>query len=497
MKNKSKKSQKELQTEEQSLVVSQARKHLIDYSIATDEDYQDTWFHETLARVLEEALLKVEAGEDVRIILECPPRHGKSEISTKKFPSWVLGKHPEWPVVVASYSGDLATKFGQETRDIMNSPQYQDIFDTRLSAESKAKGFWKTVEGGSYMAAGAGGAFTGTGFKIGIIDDIFKNREEADSETIRDSRWDWYKSTFYTRQEGATAIIVINTRWHMDDLVGRLLERQAKAEKDGEKSYDKWTRIKFPAIATEDEKFRKEGDALWPQKFPIEKLRKIETTLGPYEWSALYQANPISSEHQEIKEIWFKERSWAEVEALDTRKIATIDPGGKKLEHDFTGVIRNYIDRQNNWNLKAMRVHFDSPEIINLIFKLHEEGFEKIGIEDTVFTKAVEPFLKQECRKRDKFPNVVPLKAVGRNKEVRIRGIIPRYSSGSIFHISGECRDLVKEAIIFPKGGHDDVLDALAYQNDVSVIPVDEQAEAKAKYKREKKKESVARAHGL
>jgi hypothetical protein len=486
-----------LPKEEQVMVAHEARKHLIEYSIATDQNYQDTWFHETLAEILEDSLKKVEAGEDVRIILECPPRHGKSEISTKKFTSWILGKHPEWPIIVASYSSDLATKFGQETRDIMNSPQYQSIFSTRLSKDSKAKAYWKTGVGGSYMAAGAGGAFTGTGFKIGIIDDIFKNREEADSQVVRNSRWDWYKSTFYTRQEGNTAIIVINTRWHMDDLVGRLLEQQKKSELNGELNYDKWQRIKFPAIATENEEHRKVGEPLWPDKFGIDKLRKIETALGPYEFTSLYQATPISSENQEFKPQWFKDRSWAEVDALDTRKFATIDPGGKELENDFTGVIRNYIDRQNNWNIKAMRVHFDAPEVINLLFKLHEEGFEKIGVEETVYLKVIKSFFDQECRKRNRFPNVVELKHAGRNKEARIRGVIPRYASGSIYHITGECKDLVDELIVFPKGAHDDTIDALAYQNDIAEIPVDEHKIARTVAIRAKKAEDVARRHGL
>lgn len=479
------------------MVAHQARKHLIDYSIAVDANYQDSWFHETLAAILETALKKLEAGEDVRIILECPPRHGKSEISTKKFTSWALGKHPDWEIVVASYSSDLATKFGQETRDIMNSSQYQSIFDTRLSSDSKAKGFWKTEKGGSYMAAGVGGAFTGTGFKLGIIDDPFKNREEADSKVIRDSRWDWYRSTFYTRQEGATGIIVIMTRWHTDDLVGRLLQEEQKNRANGEEHFDQWTRIKFPAIATEDEEMRKKGEPLWKEKFSIEKLRKTEIALGPYEFSALYQANPISSENQEFKENWFKERTWAEVEALDTRKFATIDPGGKELENDYSGIVRNYIDRQNNWNIKAMRVHFNSIELINHIFKLHDEGFEKIGIEETVYLKAIKPFFDQECRKRNKFPNIIPLKHAGRNKEVRIRGIIPRYSSGSIYHIVGECKDLVGEELVFPKGAHDDTLDALAYQNDIAEVPVDELAQARITYQRQRKAGDIAKGYGL
>src|SRR5690242_6498529 len=110
-----------LSQEAEAMAIHQARKNLIDYSIAIDKNYQDTWFHETLAVILQSAMEKVEKGEDVRIIFTIPPRHGKSEISTKKFPSWVLGHHPDWPIMVGSYSGELATKFGEETRDIMQS----------------------------------------------------------------------------------------------------------------------------------------------------------------------------------------------------------------------------------------------------------------------------------------------------------------------------------------------------------------------------------------
>lgn len=479
------------------MVIHQAKKHLIDFSIATDPSYQDTWFHESLAVIFQSAMEKVEEGEDVRIILECPPRHGKSEIATKKFPAWVLGHHADWPVIVASYSNELATEFGQGTRDIVSSPNYQKIFDTRLRKDTKAKGKWMTGSGGGYTAVGVGGSVTGKGFKIGIIDDPFKNREEAESETIRDSRWNWWKSTFYTRQEGGTAIIIIMTRWHTDDLVGRLLEHQREAEKNNEEYYDKWTRIKYPAIATEDEKYRKKGEALWPDKFPIESLRVKENSMGPYEWSALYQANPISSEHQEFKENWIKKRSWAEVEALDTRKFATIDPGGKETENDYSGIVRNYVDQQNKWNLKAMRVHFDSKELINYIFTLHNEGFEKIGIEETVYLKAIEPFFKDECSKRDEYPYIEPLKHHKTQKEVRIRGLIPRYADGGIFHIDGECADLEKEMFVFPKGAHDDTIDALAMQLEVADSPVNTYKKAVLERQRQKRQKEIKQKYGL
>jgi len=398
------------------------------------------------------------------------PTHN-SQIATQNFPAWVLGKHPDWPVMVGSYSGELAVGFGQQTRDIMLSQQYQDIFTTRLKADTKAKGKWATDEGGSYTAAGAGGVFTGLGFKIGIVDDPFKNREEAESQTIRDSRWNWYKSTFYTRQRGNTAIIVINTRWHTDDLVGRLINKQEEDLKNGVENYDKWEVIKFEAIATKDEKNRKRGEALWPERFPIEKLRKTENTLGPYEFSALYQQEPITSENQEFKQNWVKKRTITEVDALDTRKFATIDPGGKELENDYTGIVRNYVDREGKWNIRAMRVHIDSKELIDHIFTLYGEGFEKIGIEETVYLKALKPFFDDECIKRGRYPNIVPLKHNTTQKEVRIRGLIPRYSVGAIFHIEGYCADLETEMFVFPKGSHDDTIDALAMQNEIAEAP--------------------------
>lgn len=494
---KSTKSQIVSPEEKRTLVIHQAKKNLIDFAIATDSAYQDTWFHETVAAILQNALKEVEEGRDVRIILDCPPRHGKSELATKKFPAWVLGHHPDWPIIVSSYSSELATEFGQGTRDIMQSPSYKDIFAARLRADTKAKGRWMTGKGGGYTAVGIGGSITGKGFKIGIIDDPFKNREEADSETIRESRWNWYRSTFYTRREGGTAIIVINTRWHTDDLVGRLLAHEEKQKIEGEEFYDKWTRITFPAIAIKDEPYRKKGDALWPDRFPIENLRVTENSLGPYEFSALYQGNPISSEHQEFKSKWNKYRSWEKVDALNTRKFATIDPGGKEKENDFSGIVRNYVDPQNNWNLKAMRVHFGSDDLMKYIFRLHDENFEKIGIEETVYLKVLEPFFKAECRKRNKFPNVIPLKHTKTQKEVRIRGLIPRYSSGSVYHIEGECKDLEVEMVVFPKGAHDDTLDSAAMQLEIAEAPMDDYSLAVSRYRRDKRKNEVSKNYGL
>lgn len=473
MSNINKLSQQQLK---ELIATKAARDGFPEYCVTIDPRYQLEWFHEQIALKLEEAVSRVEKGEDVRLMIFMPPRHGKSDTATQKFPSWVLGKRPDWPFIVASYSQELATDFGQGTRDLMESPNYRTLFKTRLREDSQAKAKWMTEQKGGYTAVGVGGAITGRGFKIGIVDDPFKNREEADSPVIRENVHKWWRSTFYTRQEGNTAIILILTRWHDDDLAGRLLKEQAEAEKfskeDGDRDFDRWEVIKFPALAEVDDKYRKAGDALWPKKFSRAKLLRHKATLGSYEFSALYQQNPIDEENQEFKRSWIQYRTADEVSKMKTRKFATIDSAlSKKAESDFTGVTRNYVNDLNEWNLKCQRYRISSKQLIDLIFTLHDEGMEAIGIEEGAYLSAVEPFLKDEMEKRGKYPNMVTLKHGGTMKETRIRGLIPRYENKKIFHIDQSCSDLEEEYFRFPKAVHDDCLDATAYQNQIASPP--------------------------
>lgn len=405
-----------------------------------------------------------------------PPRHGKSDTATQKFPSWVLGKHPEWPFIVASYSQELATDFGQGTRDLMDSTNYKAVFETRLRPDTTAKAKWRTEEGGGYTAVGVGGAITGRGFKVGIVDDPFKNREEADSPVTRESVHKWWKSTFYTRQEGNTLIVLILTRWHDDDLAGRLLKEEIEAGKfateDNEHDYDKWEILEFKAIAEEDEEYRKKGEALWPKKFSVGKLNRTKRSLGGYEWSALYQQNPVDEENQEFKREWLQYKAWADVQVSTTRKFATIDSAlSKGATSDFTGVTRNYVDENNDWNIKCQRYRVGPKALIDLIFTLHKEGMETIGIEEGVYLSAIEPFMKDKMEEYQIFPNVVVLKHNQIMKETRIRGLIPRYENKKIFHIEDACVDLEEEYFRFPKSAHDDCLDSLAYQNQIAMPP--------------------------
>jgi len=452
-----------------------------EYCILLDKNYQMEWFHAEVAKKLEDGYKRLMAGEDVRIMFFMPPRHGKSDMTTQKFTSWVLGKSPDIPIIVSSYSDELATDFGQKTRDIMQSDEYKAMFATKLRVDAKAKSKWLTDAGGGYTATGVGGAVTGRGFKIGIIDDPFKNREEADSPVIRDSRHKWYQSTFSTREEGNSMIIFILTRWHDDDLAGRVLKDAAEAKKQGE-AYETWDIIKHKAIATEDAPNRKEGEALWPDKFPLQKLLKKKAVMGSYEFSALYQQTPVDEENRKFKQSWFQYRDYKEVREKQTYNTMTIDPRGKddiKLGKDYIGIVVNFIDDQNKWNIMARRQKLSATGLIDLMFTNWQRyNLHVIGIEDNQFTEGLKKSINDEMELRGVYLNIIYLKHGGTQKELRIEALVPRYEHGGIYHIKQDgvntCVDVEEELTLFPKATNDDASDALAYQDQASQKPINE-----------------------
>lgn len=238
-------------------------------------------------------LQRVANGEIKRLMVFMPPRHSKSETVSRLFSAYYLLMHPNRFVGITSYTADLAYTLSRNARD------YYQRGGGTLSQEAFAVSHWETGKGGGLWAAGVGGGIMGKGFHCGIIDDPIKDAEEAQSTTIRDKIKDWYSSTFYTRQEPAASIIVIQTRWHPDDLAGWLLSKESD-----EPEPEHWHIVDFPAIAeplptfpsacTIEADWRKEGEALCPERYPIEKLRKIENRIGPYFFAALYQQRPFT-----------------------------------------------------------------------------------------------------------------------------------------------------------------------------------------------------------
>jgi len=441
------------------MMEQKARTNFRVFCTLMDPHYGFNWHH----RVIADKLEAVERGEIKRLMIFMPPRHGKSQLATILFPAWFLGKNNKKEIITASYSGDLAQDFGGKTREIVGDPVYNRIFGTTLKPDEKSKGKWRTTKGGTYTSVGVGGAVTGRGANILLIDDPLKNREEADSDVIREKVWNWYTSTAYTRLEKNGAVIVILTRWHLDDLAGRLLE---KAEDGG----DKWEVINFPALALEREEHRAVGDALWKDKYSKDDLAQIKETIGIYDWNSLYQQSPVLTENQEFRPEWIKKTTRKEVEQKDTRKFLTIDTAmSQKESADFTGIVENYVDKENKWHIAAYRMKLNAKDFVDYLFRLQEKhGFEKIGIEKTAYLWGLKPYMDDEQRKRNKYLPIVELAHKQTAKETRIRGLIPRYNSGSIFHIQGECKDAEEELFTFPKSRHDDVIDALAYQSELA-----------------------------
>jgi len=444
----------------QDLAVTVSRERFLPFCITIDKNFEINWHH----RVIAEHLEKVERGEIKRLIIEMPPRHGKSTLASVLFPAWYLGKHPEREVITTSYSGELAKKFGGDTRDIFSDAQFRAVFDVNLKEDSQAKNLWTTDSGGSYTSVGRGGTTTGRGADLLIIDDPFSNREEAESKTIRESVWNWYTSTAYTRLEKGGAVVVIHTRWHTDDLIGRLLEKQ-------EQGGDEWVRIRFPAIAEEDEPYRKAGEPLWPEKYDLDALQNIKANVGVYDWNALYQQNPITSETQLFHREWFKYFQDSDLVNKNLLVYATVDLAiGEKEQSDNTAICVFGKERNNPqiYVLDLYAGHLDPLQTIEYLFSIKSKygsNFIKCGIESVAFQKALQYFIVEEQRKRQNYFDVIELKAKGA-KETRIMGLIPMLKAGVIF-FRNTYTELEEELLLFPKGKHDDRADALAYVQQV------------------------------
>jgi phage terminase large subunit-like protein len=206
-------------------------------------------------------------------------------------------------------------------------------------------------------------------------------------------------------------------------------------------------------------------------KVSIEDIRK---KLGPQVFNSEMMNLPIDEDSQEFSASWFKPITRAEVLAKNTRKFALIDSAmSKGSESDNSGVSRVYVDVENKWYVSGRKYRINAKSLIDLLFQLHLEGMEQIGIETTAYTEGVMPFFQEECRKRNQYPRIVELKHGGTQKETRIRGLIPRYANGDIYHITGECDDLENELLRFPKSKHDDVMDSLAYGPQICAKPYD------------------------
>lgn len=329
--------------------IAEARTRLMGFTLYTNPQYETGWFNELLSAELDQFLIDVEAGKMPRLMIFAPPRSGKSEKASRRFPAYVLGKHPEWNVIACSYSSDLANRMSRDTQRIVDSPRYHEVFpDTVLSGTNtrtvaggaiRTAELWEVMDrsgnlhGGAYRAAGVNGGITGQGMNIGIIDDPAKDYKTASSPTYQEAVIDWYNTTFFTRADPKiNGIIIILTRWHQNDLAGQLLKL---AEEGGEQ----WRVVSFPMEAEKEEfhelngkryALRKPGEILFPERMPRSFVEKAKQ-LGSLVWNALYQQRPTAKGGGLIKTHWFGEYSelpvmkWRAVYGDTAQKIKEVN----------------------------------------------------------------------------------------------------------------------------------------------------------------------------
>lgn len=444
------------------MLEQQARSDLLVFCILVDRRYEVNWHH----RLIAEKLQAVEQGEIKRLILEMPPRHGKSLLASILFPAWYMGRNPEKEIITASYNSDLAQDFGGKTRSLVDDPIYKNIFDLKLAKDEKAKAKWRTSGGGTYTSVGIGGAITGRGAHVLIIDDPIKNREEANSDLIREKHWSWFTSTAYTRLEPDASVILILTRWHYDDLAGRLIEEQKAGGQP-------WEIVRFPAIAEEDEQFRKAGEPLWPKRYDLSTLNETKRVVGLMDWAALYQQAPIISETQEFKEEYFRYFEEADIAGEKLTINLLIDPAiSKKDQACNTGFIdvAKRKDQPFWYVMDDCSGKMDPHQLTNLVFTKIEQ-YQKdyptanvqVWIETIAFQEAYLYFFKEEMRRREIYFVVHELKS-RQDKHGRIRGLIPLYKNGVIKHRHYMSKGpLEMELLQFPMGRLVDRIDALAF----------------------------------
>lgn len=420
-----------------------ARKSLIDFTKYTLPQYIEAAHHTQIAAKLE----AVERGEIDRLMINMPPRHGKSELASRRFPAWFLGRHPDKSVIAASYNSDLASDFGRQVRNIVASEEYKPLFQTKLADDSRAANRWNTSHGGSYVAAGVGTAITGRGADILLIDDPIKDRQEADSETQRAAIWDWYTSTAYTRLAPGGRIIVIQTRWHEDDLSGKLLAEEARGG-------DKWEILELPAIS-------EDGKALWPEFYPLSTLERYRAVLPPRDWSALYQQKPAPDEGDYFKREWFRfyETAPQHLRTYGASDYAVTAKGGDYTVHVVAGVDPD----DNLYVLDVWRGQTEShvwiDSFLDLVARWKPLNW---GEETGQIVKSLGPFIDKRMRERRIYCRREQMASVA-DKPTRCRSFQARAAMGKVYlpHNAPWVADLLTETLNFPVGKHDDQVDAL------------------------------------
>lgn len=419
-----------------------------------NEYYEMQWFH----RLIAEKCQSVIDGGIKRLMILMPPQHGKSEITSRKLPAWALGKYPRTKIVLASYSAHLAQSFGREVRRTIESKEFTDVFGSLTGGGYiNTQGMLETSSGGFLKTIGVGGSLTGTPADIAIIDDPVKDAMEAYSENSREKLWEWYLNVFLTRLHNNSRVILIMTRWHDDDLGGRILK----------KDKDKWEVVTIPAICENeiDGDIRKVGEPLWPNKHNLEKLLNIKS-LSERTFAALYQQRPIIQGGNIIKSDWFKKVRYEDYVSIKGNAVIHwfVDTAyTKNYQNDPTGIIGACKIGNDLYIVGARKLFLEFPELIKYLpTYVKSQGYTQ-GSTIRIEPKANGLSVIQQMRAETQL-NIASIPSPAESKETRLIVASTTVESGRVVIVEGQWNDeFITEVCSFPAAPHDEYPDLLGY----------------------------------
>ena len=403
-------------------------------------------------KIYAEKLQNVADGKSNRLIVNMPPRHTKSEFASYLFPAWLMGRKPTSKIIQATHTSELAVGFGRKVKNLIDSPEFSDIFpDVSLASDAKASGRWSTNKGGEYYAVGVGGALAGRGADLLIIDDPV-SEQDALNPTMLDNIYEWYTSGPRQRLQPGGSIIIVMTRWSVRDLTAKVLKKQAEG------GADNWEVVEFPAI------FPDTDNVLWPEYWKKEELEAVKSSIPVAKWNAQYLQNPTAEEGAIIKREW-----WNIWENNDPPHVSYIiqsyDTAYSKSERaDFSAIttwgVFEPVEGEGEAIilLDAERGRWDFPELKDNAYRLYKEyDPDMILIEQ----KATGTPLTHELRRMG-IPVTPFTPSRGADKFTRMNACAPVFESGMVWRPDTRFADeVVEECAAFPNGENDDLADSM------------------------------------
>ena len=402
-------------------------------------------------RVIADKFNRLAKGELKRLIINMPPRHTKSEFASFFLPAWMIGKNPKLKIIQATHTAELAVNFGRKAKHLIDSEDYQNIFQTRLQEDSKAAGRWNTSDGGEYFAVGVQGAVTGRGADLLIIDDPH-SEQDVNSPNAFEKAYEWYTSGPRQRLQPGGIIVMVMTRWSTKDLTQKLINAQS------EEKADQWEVVQFPAVLPS-------GKPVWPEYWKIEDLDSVKASAGMAKWNAQYMQDPTSEEGALIKREWWKNWEHDEMPNIE-HVIQSYDTAYLKKETaDYSAITTWGVFRPNEDSprqlilLDSYKARLEFPEL-RRVAKEHYDYWhpETVIIE----AKASGLPLMYELRQMG-IPAMNYTPSKGQDKIARVNAVSPMFESGQVWAPLKKqyAQEMVEECAAFPYGDHDDLVDSM------------------------------------